>query len=122
MKTDKQKLGNYGEDLACRYLERKGYRIVTRNFRFGKGELDIVCMDTRHLVIVEVKSIRKNGYGLGGERVPLKKQREIIRATYGYLSRHPELQHSGVRFDVILLDFRHYPSTVRHYKEAFWQQ
>ena len=122
MKTNKQKLGNYGEDLACQYLGKKGYQIKRRNFRFGKGELDIIGINKNTLVIIEVKSIRKNGYGVGGERISIKKQREIIRATYGYLSLSPVENNMGVRFDVIVIDFRSYPAGVVHYEGAFWQR
>jgi putative endonuclease len=122
MKTNKQKLGNCGEDLACEYLVKKGYHIKKRNFRFGRGELDIIGTYKNTLVIAEVKSIRKNGYGLGGERVSIKKQKEIIRATYGYLSLYPVEDNMGVRFDVIVIDFRSYPAGVVHYEGAFWQR
>jgi putative endonuclease len=121
MKTNKQELGNYGEDLACAYLEKKGYKIMCRNFRSGKGELDIICNDGSDVVIVEVKSIRKSGFGLGGERVSIKKQREIIRTTYRYLNFFPIEENQGVRFDVIIIDFRNYPATIEHFEEAFWQ-
>ncbi len=122
MKTNKQQLGNYGEDLACRYLQEKGYQIKHRNFRSGKGEIDIICTNGRDMVIVEVKSIRKSGYGLGGERVPLKKQKEIIRTTYRFLDFFPLHKETGVRFDVIIIDFRSYPAGIEHFEEAFWQR
>ena len=121
MKTNQQKLGNLGEDLACQYIEKKGYLIKRRNFRFGKGELDIIATYKKTLAVIEVKSIRKNGYGLGGERISIKKQREIIRATYGYLSMYPVEINMGVRFDVIVIDFRSYPAGILHYEAAFWQ-
>ena len=121
MKTQKQNLGNRGEDIAAKYLIRRGYTIRTRNYRAGRGELDIICTDDHDLVIVEVKSTGQSGYGSGEERVSIKKQREIIRATYAYLQYHPLSKDQGVRFDVIIVDFTQYPCGVTHYKEAFWQ-
>ena len=111
-----------GEDLACSFLENKGYKIKCRNFRSGHGELDIICDDGSDLVIVEVKSIRKSGFGLGGERVPVKQQREIIKTTYRYLSYHPLRENQGVRFDIVLIDFRYFPAKIEHFEEAFWQR
>ena len=48
-------VGNYGEALAVKYLEGKGYRILARNFTSKMGEIDIVCRDKSYLVFVEVK-------------------------------------------------------------------
>ena len=63
MKTDNKKTGNKGEDLATEYLEKKGYKIIERNFRTRFGELDIVCWDAQILVFVEVKT--KIGHDFG---------------------------------------------------------
>jgi putative endonuclease len=122
MKTQKQNLGNRGEDIAVKYLTRKGYRIISRNYRAGRGEIDIICSDDGDLVIIEVKSLGQSGYGSAEERVSLKKQREIIRAAYAYLQYHPLQSGQGVRFDVIIVDFTQYPLGITHYKEAFWQR
>jgi putative endonuclease len=122
MKTQKQTLGSRGEDIATEYLQKKGYRIVTRNYRAGRGEIDIICRTPENLVIVEVKSIGRSGYGSAEERVSVRKQKEIIRATYAYLHHHPINENQGVRFDVIIIDFTEYPVGITHYKEAFWQR
>jgi putative endonuclease len=58
MKTNRQKLGTVGEDMAVEYLQKKGYKIIERNFRHYQYELDIICQDKKELVIVEVKSVR----------------------------------------------------------------
>jgi putative endonuclease len=49
--------GNFGENLAVKYLEKQGYKILSRNFRVRSGELDIVCRKGRLLVFVEVKTL-----------------------------------------------------------------
>jgi putative endonuclease len=121
MKTTRQKLGISGEDVASQYLARKGYCILKRNFRWGRGELDIICRDGKDIVVVEVKSISQSGFGLGGERISYKKQREIIRTSYGYLHIFPLEDDQGLRFDVLLIDFRCYPAKVTHFKSAFWE-
>ena len=56
---DKKVLGNFGEDMAARYLQRKGYRIVDRNFSCRLGEVDIVAQKSGYVVFVGVK-LRKN--------------------------------------------------------------
>ena len=122
MKTQKQNLGNRGEDIAARYLTGKGYKIMVRNYRAGRGEIDIICTDDHDVVIVEVKSIGQSGYGSAEERISVKKQKEIIRTTYAYLHRHPLNEGQGVRFDVVIVDFTQFPRNIIHYKEAFWQK
>ena len=121
MLTDKQKLGKKGEQLAANYLEEKGYKIIERNFRFGKGEIDIICSYDDDLVIVEVKSVRINGYGEGEERISIKKQRILIKTAYAFLDQHEEYLDFGVRFDVVVVDFTKYPVDIHHYEGAFWQ-
>ncbi len=121
MLTDKQILGKKGEQLTADYLEKKGYKIIDRNFRFGKGEIDIVCKYGDDLVIVEVKSVRVNGYGEGEERISIKKQKKIINTAYAFLDQHEEYLDFGVRFDVVVVNFSQYPVDIRHYTGAFWQ-
>jgi putative endonuclease len=121
MKTNRQKLGKKGEDMAVAFLQNKGYEIIKRNFYAGQNELDIIATDKFDLVIVEVKSIRNPDYGSAEFRIPLKKQRSIIKATYAYLEKHREFADLGVRFDVICVNLEKYPAGVVHYKGAFWQ-
>lgn len=56
--TKKSEIGQFGEDLACEYLKKQGYKIVERNFRRPWGEIDIICQDSdKTLVFVEVKAM-----------------------------------------------------------------
>jgi len=107
--------------MAAVFLQDKGFEIIQRNFRAGQNELDIIATDKFDLVIVEVKSIRNPDYGSAEFRIPVKKQRSIIKATYAYLEKHREFADMGVRFDVICVNLEKYPADVVHYKEAFWQ-
>jgi len=122
MLTDKQQLGNKGEQLVSEYLQNKGYQILERNYRFGKGEIDIICKCENDIVIVEVKSIRIKGFGSGEERITIKKQKKIIETTYAFLDQHQEHENIGVRFDVVVVNFFKYPAEILHYEGAFWQQ
>lgn len=53
---NRKKLGQDGETLACDYLKRKGYKIITRNFRCRNGEIDIIAQDKETIVFCEVKT------------------------------------------------------------------
>lgn len=122
MQTNKQILGKKGEDLAVKHLQQKGYKIVERNYRFGKGEIDIICELDRELIIVEVKSVRIKGFGTGEERITHKKQKMIIDTTYAFLDQNTNYQNYGVRFDVVVVNFFRYPAEILHYQGAFWQE
>ena len=61
--TPKQKTGQLGENLAIQYLMHKEYTILARNWRYGKGELDIIAKKDQYLVIVEVKTRTNKNYG-----------------------------------------------------------
>ena len=98
-----RKLGLYGEDLACKYLQAKGYVIMERNFRCRRfGEIDIVASKAGVLSFIEVKTRRSSRYGKPVEAVTLAKQRKIYRVAQYYLqmrglaSRIPVLS-----FDVV---------------------
>lgn len=98
-----RKLGIYGEDLACKYLQAKGYVILERNFRCRRfGEIDIVASKAGVLSFIEVKTRRSSRYGKPAEAVTLAKQRKIYRVAQYYLqmrglaSRIPVLS-----FDVV---------------------
>jgi putative endonuclease len=58
--AEHNELGEKGEELARNFLRKKGYKIIERNWRFGKDEIDIIAIDNDYLVIVEVKTRRSN--------------------------------------------------------------
>ena len=121
MLTDKQKLGKNGEAIALKFLKNKGYKKIARNYRYGKGEIDIICEYENDLIIVEVKSVRIDGFGNGEERITSKKQNMIIETTYGFLAENEQYLNYGVRFDVVVVNLKNYPAEIVHYEAAFWQ-
>jgi len=96
----KQRLGKLGEDFACSFLKKKGFRILERNFRKRYGELDIVALYGKILVFVEVKTRVGYEFGTPEEAVTPWKLREVVRMAQFYKSLHPELPES-LRIDVI---------------------
>lgn len=120
-KTPKQDLGKKGEKLACDYLRKNGYKIVFKNFRSFRSELDIVAQDGSVLVIGEVKSFFADPLGAAEFRVNKNKQKQIIKGTYGFLARHPEYEGFDIRFDVLIVDFSVFPAQITHHQGAFWE-
>ena len=96
--------GAAAEAAAAAFLERRGWRIVARNYRSREGEVDLVATDGRILAFVEVKSSRDDDHGSPLERVGAAKQRTIVRVARHFLARHGDLAASlDVRFDVVAL-------------------
>jgi len=81
-----QWLGAEGEKIAARHLAAKGYRIVARNYRFHRNEIDIIAFDGEALCFIEVKTRASLGKGHPAESVTRSKQKEIARAAAGYLA------------------------------------
>ena len=99
MPSDKKILGAFGEDAACKYLKRQGYKIVGRNYLCRMGEIDIIASNRKYIVFAEVKLRKDASHGYAAEFVTSAKQRRIIVAAELWLSQHrTELQP---RFDVI---------------------
>jgi putative endonuclease len=103
-KRSTQALGLRGEEIACAYLEKKKYSIVTRRFRLFHGEIDIVARDGPTLVFVEVKARADESFGRPEEAVTPGKQRQIRKIAQGFLVENP-LGGASCRFDVISILF-----------------
>ncbi len=117
---DTRQLGEYGEEQAARYLRRKGYRIVERNYRCRQGEIDIIARKREILAFIEVKLRRDDRFAEAREFVTAAKQRRILSAASLYLTRCGEdLQP---RFDVIEIYAPDGPEgkvTINHIENAF---
>lgn len=117
MSENNRQAGTRGEDQALSFLERKGYRLCRRNYRFGRGEIDLVMEDPRGvLVFVEVKANRVRGAGHPLERVDGRKIRQVQRLAQRYCWEHRSLDRD-MRFDVVGVDLERHD--VLHVENAF---
>ncbi len=122
-----KEIGDRGEALAAAYLERKGYTILDRNYRFERAEVDLICFLPAsqyeaggELVFAEVKTRTGLGYGRPEEAVTEAKKRNLIRAAEAYLYER-KLDGSPCRFDVIsILLQRGKKPQIEHFENAFW--
>lgn len=112
-------LGKSGEKIALRYLEDKKYRILARNFRLFRGEIDIIALDRKTLVFVEVKTRKSTDFGMPEESVTPSKQEQIRKIAQGFLTKN-NLNETECRFDVISLIFDEGKGfSIRHIQNAF---
>lgn len=117
--------GNRGEGAVCRYLRRRGYRILERNFTIKGGEIDIIAGRFRYIVFVEVKTRSKatdtEKYGHPADAVTEEKKTHLRRAASRYLALHPSKKKP--RFDVAEVFIPEENQTgfakIRYIKEAF---
>ena len=119
-KTSKQ-FGDEGEEIAVELLVEKGYEIVERNYRYGKGEIDIVAKDPEKnfTVFIEVKSRKNLEFGDPVYAITKNKIKQIKRMAELYLF-DKETDEADCRFDVItvLLRGKQKP-VIEHYVNAF---
>ena len=114
----KQILGKEGERIAEEYLKRKGYRLVERNYCCKGGELDLIVLDRRVVVFVEVKTRTGRGYGSPFEAVEYHKQQRMIRAAQVFLTEK-QLHQRDARFDVVGVSWPGGDPVVEHIENAF---
>ena len=120
-KIDSRELGKIGEGIAVKYLEEKGFEIIERNYRFGKGEIDIIAKDPADgfLAFTEVKTRQNLEFGEPEYAITKAKQKQIRKIAELYLYEK-EIENIDCRFDVIaiLLEDMDNPK-INHYINAF---
>lgn len=114
----RQLLGREGERLAEDYLKRKGYKVVERNYRCAGGELDLIVLDKRVVVFVEVKTRTGHGFGSPFEAVEFHKQQRMIQAAQYFLNLK-KLHQRDARFDVVGISWPGGEPLVEHIENAF---
>ena len=113
-------LGQRGEKLALRYLRRKGYVIIAYSQRMRLGEIDLIAVDGKTLVFVEVKTRQSHDKGHPVEAITPHKQEKLTKLALVYLKRH-DLLETPARFDVVAITWPADGSkpTIEHFINAF---
>lgn len=101
--TLKQDLGKFGEELACKYLKEKGYKIIEKNYHARSGEIDIIAKFNDILVFIEVKTRTNLTFGLPEEAINYYKQQKLIKTVEYYLLKHHSLDQN-YRIDSIAIE------------------
>ena len=124
MTVQRQRLGRTAEDLVAERLAASGWTLLARNARSRHGELDIVALDGRALVFVEVKAGRA-GSAFGPVRpvlaVDRRKQQQVRRLATAWMRERRDLPfYAEIRFDAVGVSFdRDGRATVEHIEGAF---
>ncbi len=100
MTQERLSLGKFGEDLACAFLVRQGYRLLERNYRCRLGEIDVIALHQETVCFVEVKARLSEEEGAPWVTVHAGKQRKLTRLAWWYLKSRGWEERSA-RFDVV---------------------
>ena len=116
-KTSKQIIGQKGEEFAGKYLIENGYKIVERNYRFKRAEIDIIAKKGKLLVFIEVKTRKNNNFGFPEEFVSDRKIELFGLSSEEYIE---QIEWEGnIRFDVIALTAIKASFEIEHFEDAF---
>lgn len=116
MSDYRRQLGDWGEKLAMKYLEKIGYRIIDQKWHSREGEIDLIALDQGTFVFVEVKTRRSNRFGYPAESISKKKQSKIIKCIERYLAKNHLDQNIQIRLDVILIKLDNNKAQLQHLK------
>ena len=104
MSSTRRGLGQWGEERAIRYLEARGCRVVTVNWRCAAGEVDVVVLDGRCLAFVEVRARRGRAYGSPEESITAHKLARMAAVAQAYVYEHA--WEGDWRLDVVAVQVR----------------
>ena len=113
-----KKLGIEGEDRAVTFLKKKGYSILTRNYRTPFGEIDVIARDGSTIVFVEVKTRKDDLFGYPFEAVDKRKKLKMKKSALLFLKK--QKKQSPARFDVLsIFSADSGGMEIEHFKDAF---
>lgn len=96
----KKSVGEFGEKIARNLLEKKGYKIIEKNYRCKEGEIDIIAEIKKSLVFVEVRTKSSDKFGSPEESITSNKKEKIVNSVFNYLNYHNNLYQTW-RIDFI---------------------
>ena len=114
---NRKEKGNLGESLAAKFLEGKNYKILERNWRYGKlGEIDIIAKDKETLVFVEVKTRSTTNFGQPIEAIDERKYLQIKNIANAYIMQSDE-KYKNCRIDAVSVLLN--TNEIKHIKNIF---
>jgi putative endonuclease len=103
MKRTHTEIGQWGEAIACKHLEERGYTVLHRNWRHGHGELDVVACKAELVVFAEVRTRTSDAFGAPEESISPRKRAKLIETAQAYLDQHG-LSDAQWQIDVIVVE------------------
>lgn len=114
----RHRLGTRGENHALHYLKGLKYELVAKNFRFRRGEIDLVVKKGDTLVFVEVKTRSSLAFGFPEDTLSFHQKSNILTAAEAFME---QLNWNGpVRFDIIAIHRKRSKLILKHLEDAFY--
>ncbi len=115
---DRHSKGSAGESLAEKLLTEKGFKLVERNYRYGRGEIDLIFYDRDILVFIEVRSVSSDMYGEPEDTISIRKRKQIKKIAGAYLWEK-EINDVECRFDVVAIKWENNKPLIKYIPNAF---
>jgi len=115
---EKKELGKKGEEIALRFLKKRGFRIIEKNYVCKMGEMDIIAREKDTLVFIEVKTRTSTMFGPPQLAVNSSKQRQLSKVALNYL-KEKQLEDVKARFDVVAILLKQKGEEIELIKDAF---
>ena len=112
----KKLLGRLGEKKAEKFLRKKKYKIIEKNYTTKFAECDLIALYGNLLVFIEVKTRSSVAFGTPADAVDLKKQRKYVKLAEYFIMMNDEYKNYSVRFDVVEI----LNDSVNHIENAFY--
>ena len=113
-------LGNYWENIAYKYLVQNKLKKVKKNFNCKAGEVDLIMLDQKTLVFIEVKYRKESDWVTGLEAVTKTKQKRIIKAAKLFLLQNKQYKDLNCRFDVVSIQGDKQNPEINWIENAFY--
>lgn len=111
--------GKWGEEVATDYLLQIGYKLLARNYRYYKAEIDIIALHNDVLIIVEVKTRSHTYFGNPEETIDRKKENLLSAAAWAFAQAND--WQGPIRFDIVaIVGTPEVNAEIRHYRDAFY--
>lgn len=110
--------GRWGEEKAKSYIEEKGFKIIEKNFRISRGEIDLIAEKENTIIFIEVKTRKNSFFGPPQSAVNFKKQNKIKKVAKYFLVNNNYKDYKK-RFDVIAIIYNNKNIDIEHYKNSF---
>jgi len=118
----KKKLGAWGEELAQKYFEDKGFKLVEKNWRAPgqkmKGELDLIFNRGQELVFIEVKTRTNKAFGYAENAVDYFKKEKIKKAINSFIFHHDQYRDYFPRFDILVVEIFGLTPRYEHFENV----
>ena len=101
MNQTSHSIGQHAENACCEYLKQQGLKLVARNYRGRRGEIDLILQEGNTLIFVEVRFRKNSFYGSGLESVTAQKQQRILSTAEEYMQNETKLKNG--RIDVVAM-------------------